>query len=182
MFPFAGAVECDVSISITSNKERFDSGDKIEFYNKLDGTPSSSNYVIEYWAEDLEGSIIKKKTNTTNQNKKTFTPKNIEAGVVLKARIADLECNDDNLEDNFAEKKILFKGVRENTENHSVKTVSISFSVDKNRQKLKNFALNTNRTQTKPKETISDNKLKKTAPYFILILTTLLSIVLIWKR
>ncbi len=184
---FASAVNCNISLSITTNTEIFDNGEKIEFYNKLNN--KQFDYIIEYWIEDVNSTIIKQKRNTTNQAKKTFTPKNFDADIIIKSRIAYLGCGDVNLEDNFAQKRISLKGNNEqNKENTTHKTIKISFTVNSDMQKLKNFAKqmessnneNLEREEYKPKQ--EENKVKKAIPYFILILTTLISIVLIWKR
>lgn len=174
---FAAAKECNVSISIESNKEIFDNNDKIEFFTRLNN--AEFDYIIEYWIEDSSGKIVKQKRNTTNQNKKTFTPKNLAEDIVLKAKIVDLGCADVNTNDNLAEKRIYFG---EKSENLTAKIVTVSFAVDKNKQKLKDFASAINITTEKSKKTNSENKLIKAAPYFLIALTTILSIVLIWKR
>lgn len=175
--PFAGAAECNISISISASRKIAGGRSKIEFYNKLSHT--NFDYVIEYWVEDLEGNILKGKRNTTNQNRKTFTPKGTEGGVAIKAGIVGLGCDDIDLSDNFAEKRIFFGA---NQQSLASKTITVSYSVDKNTQKLKDFAAAMNRTAPKKQETGSNPKLKKSAPYFLVALTTLLSIVLIWKR
>ncbi|MBN2111465.1 hypothetical protein JW707_00020 [Candidatus Woesearchaeota archaeon] len=175
--PFASAAECNISIFLETDNNEFDNGDKIEFSPKL--SSSDFDYVIEYWIEDSDGSIVKQKINTTNQNKKSFTAKNIGKNIVLKARIADLGCEDISPDDNLAEKTIFLKGKSADLAN---KSVTVSFSVDKNTQKLADFSSGMNKTESNTPETGSNDKLRKAAPYFLLALTTLISIALIWKR
>ncbi len=62
--------ECTINLTIWTEKEIFGEGETIVYRHAL--TPE--NYVIEYWAEDLEGNIVKRKYNTTNTNKKKWTP------------------------------------------------------------------------------------------------------------
>jgi hypothetical protein len=179
---FASSAQCNVSISIDSNAQTFDKGDKIEFYNKLNS--KSFDYIIEYWIEDTNNTIIKQKRNTTNQAKKSFTAKNINTDIVLKARIAHLGCEDINHGDNFAEEKILFNRVIGNSTHH---TIRVSFIINKDMQKLRAFANkinygNKSQENIKYNANTGNDKLKKPIPYFIMILTTLLSIVLIWQR
>lgn len=187
---FAEALPCNVSISIDAKTE--ESG-KIEFYNRLSN--SSFNYIIEYWVEDSGGNIIKRKTNTTNQNKKTFTPKNTSNGIIIKARIAKIDCNDINLDDNFVEKQLYTLP----NINLTHKSVKILFEINKELEKLAEFSKSLNLsgksshnytppTQPKTKKQADysqnpeENKLRPVIPYFLIALTTLISVVLVWRR
>lgn len=190
---FADAIPCNVSISIDA--ETSDSG-KIEFYNMLSN--SSFAYTIEYWAEDIDGNIIKRKINTTNQKKKSFTPTNPDDGVIIKSRIASLGCEDANYDDNFAQKNVFFGSSTENfthTANFTHKSIKIFFEINKDLEKLGDFSnmlnlsgknynnlgnisLQTKKYNKKPEE----NKVRNVIPHFLIALTTLISIVLIWRR
>ncbi len=172
--PFAYSEECDISISIDSNKEIFDNGEKIEFHNKL--SDESFDYIIEYWIEDINGSIVKRKMNTTNHLKKFFTPKNRGADIVIKARIAYVGCDETNSDNNFAEKKILFAG---SAGNSTTKEAVVAFEIDKDIEKLKRFAGKPARTQYSSSK---NSKILKAVPYFLVTLAVLISIVLIWRR
>jgi len=197
---FAAAVSCNISISIEYKLQ--DSG-KIEFYNKLSN--SSFDYTIEYWVEDIDGNIIKRKTNTTNQNKKSFTPKNANKTIIIKSRIAKISCNNINLIDNSAQKTIYFQDSGELGINYTHKIVKISFEINKEFEKLaefsnslnlkeknsSNFTLNmplkTKNTETPKKQQSysnddEENKLRNVLPHFLIALTTLISVVLIWRR
>ena len=187
---FADAVACNISIFIETNDNIFENGEKITFYSKLSN--KTPNYLIEYWVEDIDGKIIKRKVNTTNQNKKSFTPKNIDKDIVIQARIAEIGCQDVNLDDNFAEKMVFFKTKPKNTTNHTSKTIKITFEINKDVEKLVKFASQIPKTANKtvninlPKKEYAqnkkENKAKKALPYLFITLTTLLSIVLIWRR
>ena len=187
---FVNAIPCNVSIFIETDAEIFENNQKIAFKTRLNN--KSFDYTIEYWIEDIDGKTIKSKINTTNQNEKSFTPKNIEKDIIIKARIAEIGCGDINFSDNFAEKMVFFKAKPENIANHTFKTVEISFEINKNIEKLVEFASQipktTNRTvniELPKKEYTSnngENKAKKALPYLFITLTTLLSIVLIWRR
>lgn len=187
---FADALPCNVSLSIDAKS--LESG-KIEFYNRLNN--KSFNYIIEYWIEDIDGNIIKRKTNTSNQNKKTFTPKNTDNGIIIKSRIAKIDCDDVNLDDNFAEKKFYTL----TNVNLTHKSVKISFEINKDFEKLADLSkkLNLNsKTRSNYTPTINpsstkqqkysqnpeENKLRPVIPYFLIALTTLISVVLVWRR
>lgn len=201
---FASAADCDVSISITANREFFEDGEKIYFYTKL--SENSFDYTIEYWIEDKSGGIVKPKRNTTSQAKKSFTPQNIDSHLIIKARIVSLGCDDFNTKDNFAEKIIFLDGLDNNyggweknsgfSAKTTNKTIEISFSIDPERQKLGELAQNLGRKNeviTGPQQNYmqneenkeqndDENKLRKFIPHFLIALTTLISAVLIWKR
>lgn len=59
----------DVDFQIILDKQIFEN--KIEFKFQT----NVSDYIIEYWIEDYESNIVKNKYNTTNTNKKSYTPK-----------------------------------------------------------------------------------------------------------
>jgi len=100
---------CNISINITTEKILYDNKEQIKFYNNLND--ESFPYTIEYWIEDLFGTIIKKRINTTNTNQKSFTPDIDEKDRVffIKNKVYAL-CNDLNTSDNSAEKLIIIKG------------------------------------------------------------------------
>ncbi|MEK6808892.1 MAG: lamin tail domain-containing protein, partial [Nanoarchaeota archaeon] len=70
---------CDIVSSIKTEKEIY-SKETIEFYNLVN--PESFPFRIEYWIEDIFGRVVKEKINTTNTNKKQFTP-NIDEKVIV---------------------------------------------------------------------------------------------------
>ena len=197
---FVAAVPCNISISIEYKIQ--DSG-KIEFYNRLSN--SSFDYTIEYWIEDIDENIIKKKINTTNQNKKTFTPKNTNKTITIKNKIAKIECININVDNNYAQKTIYFQDSGRVGINYTHKTVKLSFEINKELEKLSEFSNSINvkgknsnnfslNLPSKPKNTQApkkqqsynndgeENKLRKVLPHFLIALTTLISVVLIWRR
>ncbi len=195
LIDFAAAEGCNASISIDSNAEDFDNGEKIEFSIKL--TTKEFDFIVEYWIENSDGKIIKQKINTTNTNKKSFTPKNLDSDIIIRARIAYLACPGINFGKNIAEKMIIFrKNIQTIQQNLANKTIKITFEVEKDTSKLQNLAkqLNNNgQLAQNPKTSVqtpkntqqksqSENKTRKLIPYFIITLTTLLSIVLVWRR
>ncbi len=103
-------VSCNISLTIETEKLIYESGEKISFKNKLNN--DSFNYRIEYWVEDLFGKIFKKRYETSNLNKKSYTPKIKTKVEVLKiiANISYLACNDSNKSDNYFETLIIVKG------------------------------------------------------------------------
>ena len=104
---------CNVSIEITTSKLFYDN-ESIDFRFKLNDKPSE--YKIEYWVEDMFGNIVKDKRNTTNLNKKSFTP-NVEGvqAFLIKAQFIELDC--ENIQKGTFESMVLFKGSLDN-ENH----------------------------------------------------------------
>jgi len=99
---------CDIEIWITTEKDVYNNSERIEFYNNLNS--EKYNFTIEYWVEDIFGNIVKKKYNTTNLNKKSYTPsiEGREKVFVIKARVY-VECNDTNLSNNYAEKIVVVR-------------------------------------------------------------------------
>jgi len=117
---------CDIKIWITTEKDVYNNSEKIEFYNNLN--IEKYNFTIEYWVEDLFGNIVKKKYNTTNLNKKSYTPsiEEREKVFVIKARVY-VECSDTNLSNNYVEKIVVVKNnkfINENNESY-IKILSI---------------------------------------------------------
>jgi hypothetical protein len=150
---------CSISLSITSDSRIFENSRKIEFYNKVDG---ADMFVVEYWVEDSYGNIIKSKRNTTNENKKSFTPKNLDTDIIIKNRLVFPECTNAS-----AEKRIFHK----NSENGAV----ISFEIDKSAEKLRRMEVNSYKNE-------KNSRILKLVPYFLITLMTIISIVLIWRR
>lgn len=83
-------IPCNVSIDISTNSSIFNK--KIEFFNTISN--DTFDYTIEYWVEDIFGNVIKQKTNTTNDNKKSYTPifKELDKAFLLKNKLFAL-CN-----------------------------------------------------------------------------------------
>ena len=78
----------DCEFSIFNLKDYFNK--KLEFKFKT----NLKDYTIEYWIEDLIGNILKNKKNTTNSNKKTYTPQLKTPNIyVIKAKIYSSSCN-----------------------------------------------------------------------------------------
>ena len=122
--------------------------------------PKISPFIIEYWIEDEAGSIIKPRMNTTNLNKKSFTPPKSYKSIIIKSRIAEIGCSNTNKEGEYAEKKVsLGKG----------DAVSIRFSVNRDGNSQSSYFKR-------------NEKMKGAIPFFIILTLSLLSIVLIWKR
>ncbi len=86
---------CSVNISVSTEKEHYNNSEKITFYNTLSGDNNEFN--IEYWIEDDYGSIIKNMANTTNTNKKSFTPNlDYPTNIHIKNKLLYLSCNNTN--------------------------------------------------------------------------------------
>ena len=99
-------VPCDLKLDILNEKMFYQNGEKIKYYTSLDS--KKYPYLIEYWIEDLLGTIIKKKSITTNTNQKTYTPKiqEIDRVLMLRSQVYPL-CADLNVSNNYAEQMII---------------------------------------------------------------------------
>ena len=99
-------VPCDLAINILTEKLVYDNGEKIGYYNTLN--EEKFPYYIEYWVEDFLGEIFKKKTQTTNTNKKSYTPKikEVDRALLIKARVYPA-CADLNISNNEAEQLVI---------------------------------------------------------------------------
>jgi len=102
-------IPCNVSLNIGTWKNIYFNEPTV-FYLNLNN--ESFPFAIEYWVEDLFGNIIKKPINTTNTNKKSFSPRFDEPdkAFLIKANIVFVACNDSNKEDNYAERLFVVKG------------------------------------------------------------------------
>ncbi|MBR9683611.1 hypothetical protein GOV03_03655 [Candidatus Woesearchaeota archaeon] len=111
-------VACDVSLNITANGDFFyEKGESIKFKTELNN--KEFPFEIEYWIEDLFGNIYKKKYVTANTNQKSWKTKISEEDRILfiKARVTP-SCNDENLDDNYAE--LMFAVINEVEEEEEV--------------------------------------------------------------
>lgn len=95
---------CDISINISS-ENIFDQ--KAEYYFNINN--DSFYYNIEYYITDIFGNIVKDKTNTSNTNKKSFTPNTKDQVYVIQSKLK-VFCNDTNLMNNQYNKTIIIKG------------------------------------------------------------------------
>ncbi len=101
----AYASDCDISIEIFTKKSMY-SNESIDFRFKLSN--KTTDYKIEYWVEDSFGNIVKNKRNTTNLNKKSFTPKSTGlSAFTIKARLIEPYCR------NISENIVFFIGKQE---------------------------------------------------------------------
>ena len=102
-------ISCNISLNIGTWKNLYFDEPTV-FYLNLNN--ESFPFVIEYWVEDLFGNIIKKPINTTNTNKKSFSPRFDEPdkAFLIKARVVFIACNDSNKNDNYAERLFVVKG------------------------------------------------------------------------
>jgi hypothetical protein len=108
---------CNITLRIETDKALYNVSEKAKFWPILND--DSAEYKIEYWIEDLFGNNVKSKYNTTNTNQKTWTTETIYPADIflIKAKIAYLNCTDQNESDNFASAMIAVKGNKWNNEN-----------------------------------------------------------------
>ena len=102
-------IPCNISLNIGTWKNLYFDEPTV-FYLNLNN--ESFPFVLEYWVEDLFGNIVKKSINTTNTNKKSFSPRFDEPdkAFLIKANLVFIACNDSNKEDNYAERLFVVKG------------------------------------------------------------------------
>lgn len=82
---------CDVSLSLETNKLVYKNDEKIEIYNKLSN--KTHEFKIGYWIEGQNNTIIKEKHETENTNKKQFTPKLKESqNITIKNNLTLINC------------------------------------------------------------------------------------------
>ncbi|MBW2986938.1 lamin tail domain-containing protein [Candidatus Woesearchaeota archaeon] len=101
---------CDVSLDISLDKLIFQNNEKVKFkpiiFNDsltTAGEITDIDYEIDYFIEDANNNVIRSLRTTTNTNTKTFTPDIDEMDKVffINMQIRP-ECNDTNLDNNFA--------------------------------------------------------------------------------
>lgn len=104
------SVPCNISINLSSENTIYLTNESIKFYNNLND--ETFLYTIEYWKEDLFGTQIGSRTNTTNTNQKSWSPSIDELDQVffIKNRIAYVACNDTNSTDDYSEKMVVVRG------------------------------------------------------------------------
>ncbi len=147
---------CNVSLEITHEV----SDGKVFFSHEI--SPKTSSFIIEYWIEDINGNIIKPRLNTTNLNKKSFTPAKSAKDIIIKSRMLGLGCENSANSQGYAEKNV-------NIENDSYLGIS--------------FKVKSSGTSSNPSPSFERNeKMKGVIPFFIIFILALISIVLIWRR
>ena len=94
---------CDLALQLKTNETIFyENGQSIQFKPEL--TNRSFPFVIEYWIEDLFGTVVKPKINTTNTNQKSWKTNIQEQDRVLFLKaVVYPSCNDSNFSNNAAE-------------------------------------------------------------------------------
>jgi len=108
------SVNCDISIGIETDRQVYDNG-TIQILNIVN--LSSYPFIIEYWIEDAFGNLIKSKINTTNTDKKQYTPNiNERIAVYLVKNKLYAMCNDLNLSNNEAERLIVVRNIMGNND------------------------------------------------------------------
>ncbi|RMF55519.1 lamin tail domain-containing protein [Candidatus Woesearchaeota archaeon] len=111
--------ECNASIKILTEQSVYESGEKVEIMYEVNNEPEE--FVVEYWVEDLFGNIVKDKRETTNANKKSWTPSiaEQEKSFLIKTNLTEASCNDTEKSDNYDEKLIAVKGEQQKLDDKS---------------------------------------------------------------
>ena len=89
-------IPCSVELNLSTDKEIYNKGESVDIKNSMSN--QTFPYIIQYWVEDLFGSIVKEKQNTSNTNLKSFTPKINEKDKVFLAKnvLIFVGCNNSN--------------------------------------------------------------------------------------
>lgn len=156
-FPAASAY-CNISLGIAASVE----DGKVVFSHSI--SDDSYPFVIEYWAEDAGGSIIKPKRNTTNLNRKSFALPEAGDTVIIKSWLVSLGCENIHPEGGYAEKTV---GLGSSS-------ISVRLNVAGNGAAQKASA--------SAAGSAKDSKMRGIIPFFVITVLALISIVLIWKR
>lgn len=181
----AFAEKCDTSVSISVSRQYFFQGEKISFTPGIND--SSFPFTIEYWIEDDSGKIIKRKLNTTSLSAKSFTPKNINSGITIFARISSLLCDDINKSDNIAS-KTLYLFPANSSMNLSERLVDIEFEIGNSKPGfsavtgLASLPVSIPAASESQVSASKESGLIRLVPLFMMTLLSIISIVLIWRR
>lgn len=89
---------CEVAPLLIVEKEVFNVSERVYFWNKVSNR--SFDFLIEYWVEDEQGTVVKQVVQTANANRKQFTPRFESAEIVLTMRnkLVWVACNNTNQE------------------------------------------------------------------------------------
>ena len=111
------ASDCLGSINIELLSDITKSGDSIKFSPKINYT-EGKEFIIEYYITDIFGEIVKEKTNTTNTNQKSYTPKiEEEDKVFIINENLYLLCNQIELVDSAQKNFVAYNEIMEETTN-----------------------------------------------------------------
>ncbi|MGV8150416.1 MAG: hypothetical protein ACP5NV_01685 [Candidatus Woesearchaeota archaeon] len=93
---------CNISIGVQliTQKEIYLNKESIKFKNTLSDIYENT-YTIEYWIEDLSGTVVKSKISTNNLNEKSYTPSisSMVEALIIKNRIKEVSCSNIGLVD-----------------------------------------------------------------------------------
>lgn len=171
---------CDGSIDLDVREEPI----KIIFKPLVGGVDT---FLIEYWIEDANATILKKKLNTSNTLTKTYTRKTQEP-IFIKAKLFP-ECDDTHQENNVVTKKIAKDETSYNARMYlfSDKSDTIQNTQFEEKKTVRNYTLLQKEMfeQTRVNTTTHLSRTETIKNYFFFILLTffaLLAGVLLWKR
>ncbi len=96
----------DIILSINLSGKTITYPDSIRFYPELNN--ETYPYKIDYWFEDIDGKLLKKKVTTLNTNRKSYKPnvKIFNTTIIVKTNLSYIGCNDSNHTNNIASKTI----------------------------------------------------------------------------
>jgi hypothetical protein len=186
VFSAVSAADCEIIV----DKELYDAGEKMGFKPKVEGV---EDYVIEYWIEFLDGSFAKKPKNTTNTNKKSFTPKK-EGKYIIKMVVKDACTAEKTVVIGSAGGEVWEKEDRKESEEggqekkNTLRLNLVVHGVESGENNPYDYAFDdsASKKSKKPAKTSKTSRPKSKAAaltgWFLLFLLTLFCVILIWRR
>lgn len=104
-------VTCDIEANIKIEKKIYLSNEKIAFYPEIRNNAQNFPIVIAYQIKDLFNNTLQKQKETTNNNKKSYTPEIAQSVdvIIIQEELKSIPCDDKNESNNYAEQIIIIK-------------------------------------------------------------------------
>ena len=173
---------CNTYIDIETEKDIYQNGERIAFKNLIGDR--NHGFIIEYWIEDLDGNILKKRTKTKNLNTKYFTPKIVEENnlLIIKNELY-LDC--EGADKTYSEKIILVKNPDFSKENKNTDFFENDLSKYTDTKPKPELRKDDNTVEILSGKTVykSENEKKRKITFYMMFATFLvLLFILIFKK
>ncbi len=108
-------ISCNRGIALFINNTIFRNHASISFSPTITGDYDKIPFVYSYWIEEMNGAVVKKPRNSSNDNKKSWTPniKKQYAAFVIRAVLTDSYCDDSSPDNNVASAYFIVQGHQE---------------------------------------------------------------------
>lgn len=175
-------IACNTSIDIETEKDIYQNGERIAFKNLIGDR--NHEFIIEYWIEDLDGNILKRRTKTKNLNTKYFTPKIVEENnlLIIKNKLY-LDC--EGADKTYSEKIILVKNPDFSKENKNSDFFENDLSKYIDTKQKPELRKDDNTVEILSEKTVykSENEKKRKITFYMMFATFLvLLFILIFKK